>query len=575
MGFSLSLLLVLSSLSPADSWVTLSRHSTQVAFHAILDDVSGRLMTTGVLFRSAFKDITLRGSSDTDCYIAVGDARGFDRGLFESPQLCTHFGIFPPGDTTTSQGASSMSRGISLGIDVDQATVAIVDFEGEYGDLTRKNIVNIPGQSFPVAVHSDAQGGVYIGMHETGGLRPPAAPTDENDELKDIYNYYQLMTHPSKTTHFTTPHAFKVNPMTQEILWQVDFETTDGRSTIGGVQHLPDRDILLVAGSSSGKGSYVGAGEWSNSWDGFITLINATSGLIDDSAANQTYLASEHSLRVQSQVGQDEYILGVCSSDDDVYVTGSTTGKMKPDATEDGGAFLIKLDVDTLNILWVQQWYGLGTEGIKCTASSTDIYVAGHVPKGVSLKADTTRLQQPSNDQDLFLSLVDAKDGSVQWTRQFDSRKPDHLAGISRMSTGDLIVMGNSMDFDRGVSDIYVASVSLADGFYDWQGLPPDADPIRGDMTPDSDATFPPGMFDPDKGYGNSQENENQTTIIVVATVVPVLVFVIIALFTARKRSTSQSAREEASPEAKNNKTTQETSGSSEMHLSVSGGGVV
>lgn len=528
-------------LHPVNSFVTLSRHSTQVAFHSNIDDVTGRVITTGVLFRASFKDVTLQGYSDTDCYIANGDNRGFGRAIFETPQMCTHFGIFPQSEDEAQANTTTLPRGFSIGVHDDQALVATVDFTGEYEDLTMTNRVALPSQSFPVSFHSNTQGQVFIGLHKTGGLLPPPAPDNKNDELKEIYSYYRLMTDPMQTTHFVSPEVVKVDMNTQEILWKVLFDTDDGRSTIGKVIHLPSRDLLVVAGSSNGKGSYVGAGEWSNSWDGFITLVNATTGIINDSAANQTYLASEHSVRIQSQVDQDDFILGMCVSDDKLYVTGTTTGKMKPDATDSGGAFLMKVDVDTLNVLWIQQWYGLGTEGIKCTASSTQVYVAGHVPTGVSLKEDTTRTLTTSKTQDLFISLVDANDGSMKWTRQFDSRRQDHLAEIVGLSSGDLLIIGNGMDFEKGISDIYVASITQADGFYDWQGLPPDADPILGATNP---VTFPS-----DTDNENQTSNDkNNTAIIVASTVVPCVILLLIVGIKIRQRAGPRGTDETESP---------------------------
>lgn len=557
----------LFQLHPTHSFVTLSRHSTQVAFHANIDAITGRVLTTGVLFRASFKDITLQGYSDTDCYIANGDTRGFGRGIFETPQLCTHFGIFPqPAEGEESDVASSLPRGFSLGVHDDQAMVATVDFTGAYDDLTMTNRVPLPTQSFPVSFSSNIDGQIFIGVHKTGGLLPPQAPDDQDDHLNEIYSYYELMTDPMKTTHFVSPQVVKVDMKTQEILWQVVFDTEEGRSTIGKILDLPSRDLLVVAGSSNGKGSYVGAGEWSNSWDGYITKVNATSGVIDDSAANQTFLAAEHSVRIQSQVDQDDLILGMCVSDDKLYVTGTTTGKMKTDATDFGGAFLMKVDVDTLNVLWIQQWYGQGVRGIKCTASSTQVYVAGHVPKGVSLKEDTTRTLTTSKDQDLFIALVDANDGSMKWTRQFDSRRQDHLAEIVGLSTGDLLFIGSGMDFGNGVSDIYVASITQADGFYDWQGLPPDVDPIRG-------ATNPVTLSSDESQTSSDKDN---TAIIVAATVVPCVILLLIVGLTLRSRRARQRGMEETdTPRDKKSEPAANAPHSSEITRADSAGGVV
>lgn len=552
--------------------MTLSRHSTQIALHANIDAITGRVITTGVLFRAAFKDITIQGYSDTDCYIAVGDTRGFGRGLFETPQMCTHFGIFPEPPDGIETDPLSVPRGFSIGVHDDQSMVATVDFTGEYDLLNMTNLVHLPSKSFPVSFHSDFQGNVFIGAHRTGGLLPPPAPSNPDDELREIYNYYLLMTDPMKTTQFLSPLVVKVDMKTQKILWQLEFTTENGRSDIGKVLHLPSRDLLVVAGSSNGKGSYVGAGEWSNSWDGYITKLNATTGIVDDSAANQTYIAAEHSVRIQSQVDRDDLILGMCASDDKLYVTGTTTGKMNPDATEFGGAFLMKLDVDTLNVLWIQQWYGQGVRGIKCVASSTIVYVAGHVPQGVSMKDDTTRTLKTSKNQDLFIALVDAEDGSKKWTRQFDSRRHDHLSEIFFMSTGDLIFVGNAMDFQKGISDIYVASITMADGFYDWQGLPPDVDPIRGAVNP---VTFTQGA----ENGSQTSSDKNKTAIIVSATVVPCVILLLILGFTMRSHRSTGSPTGTGEMEApradKKNDPTGDARHSSEITGTDSGAGVV
>jgi hypothetical protein len=559
-------LLLLLSPELVLSFVVLSRHSTQLALDSNLDSTSNRLLTTGVLFRTAFKDFTLQGASDTDCYIALGDARGFDRVLYETPQLCTHFEIFPRASAADDSNSNSNSdtgglltslpTGISMGMYGDQPMMATVDFSGEYTDLPLTNPYNLPFQTFPVGVTSEASGGVYVGLQGTGGRLPPAAAKESSQDLQNIYDYYKQMTHPTLMDHDTNPQVVKVNMRTQELEWQLDLETTEGRSTIGNVVHIPSRDLLVVVGSSNGKGSTVGAGAWSNSWDGYVTLVNATTGVADDSAGSETHLAADHSIRVQSQVGQDDYILGACASDDNLFILGMTTGQLKPTTDEftksGGGAFAMMLDIDTLTIQWTQQWYGAGTEALKCVATSSNLYVAGQVPEGVSLLEDLTRTADtPSRDQDLFFSLLDTADGNARWTSQLDSRRADHLADIQVTQVGDFLFTGNSMDFEVGIVDLYTASMNFADGFYDWRGLAPDADPIRGDTNQGNGETLPPGIFNQLEQIVD--DDDNKTTVIVVATVVPCvfLLGVILCGFYYKKRSPPSSSSSAAAAETK------------------------
>ena len=471
-------LAVLSLVIPlTHTWIISSRHNTQLAFHSAFDSRKALVLTTGVLFRTALKDYTLSGPSDTDCFISLG----FDRALYESPQLCTHFEMFP---VSTSGG---LPAGVSLGIDGNQASISSILQLTEYNqDWRFADVHLLPVGQFPIAVATDASGSAYIGMHETNGELPPAAkPSQPEQELLNLYKYHRRMTHPWETTHVESPIIVKVNILTGKQEWRLNLTTTYGRSNIGGVVHLPSRNLVVVAGSSNGEGSLVGGGEWSNSWDGYLTLINATTGKMDEETTSTTSFLSEHSERIQSQVGADDFIHGLCAVDDNLLiVVGSTTGKMTSDTTAmNGGAFVRVYDVDTLKVKWTYQWPGgMHVEALKCAATSRYVYVAGHVPAGVSLeKKGGTRDSIPST-QDLFVSLLDTSDGNLRWTRQIDSRRNDTLANIFVSPTGDLVMAHNAMDFELGFNEVLTSTVSNSDGFYDWKDLPSDMDPLGGQM---------------------------------------------------------------------------------------------
>lgn len=517
------------------SWVVLSRHSTQLALDAIYDSDQGKLMSLGVLFRTAYKDISLSsgGASDTDCYVAVGDVRGFDRAIFESPQLCTQFKVLKTSN-------SFLPQGIITGIHGNQATVSGMDYYGEYSSATLRNTIGLPSQTYPVALAADDQGGVFVALHDTGGILPPPAPKDKNQVLTDTYNYVRLMNHPSETEHMTSPSIVKVNITTGENLWSLTMETTEGRSTIAGIHYLPPpRDILVVAGSSSGRGCTVGNDEFTNSWDGYLTIADATTGVVDVLEQGESKLASDHSVRYSSQVLQDDYILGLCAYEDEIYIMGTTTGKMTQ-VEESGGAFILRLDVDTLNEVWIHQWPGIGVEALKCEVSQNLLFVAGHVPAGVLL--DDT-LESPSPDQDVFVSFLDKENGEVQWTKQIDSRRPDRLADFAIDFTSNLILVGNAMDFANGVSDIYTLSILQANGFHDWQALPRRADPLQGDTNGD-DLTATNGQGD-NQVPVISDEDKANAELILIASFVPLLVILVIVCGLHFFKRKSRGAEEE------------------------------
>jgi hypothetical protein len=484
-------------------------------------------LTTGVLFQSPFKDYTLTGASDTDCFIATG----FDRTLFETPQLCTHFELFPTGN-------SDLPAAISLGMDGNQGSIStIVNLTQFYSDWLVEKIFLLPVNQFPIALATDAMGGVYVGMHDTGGILPPPAPSQVNQELVTIYKYHRQMTYPNQTIQVVSPQLIRVNILTGKTDWQLELATTEGRSTIGGVVHLPSRNLVVVAGSSTGRGNLVGANEWSNSWDGYVTLVNATSGKVDDNAASDTpgFLA-DYSLRVQSQVGQDDFIHGICATDDNLLVLGSTTGVMTSGAsTVKGGAFVRMLDVDTFQVKWTRQWSGMGTEALKCTATLTSVYVAGHVPAGVVV--DDEKRNLVSSTQDLFVSRLDTLDGTVRWTRQIDSRRHDAIANIFIAPTGNLIIAHNAIDFERGVNEVITSTVSNADGFHDWQDLPQHVDPLGG-RTPGLAAI-----------QGPTEDKARRTRAIVISTILVATVVLLMVTFYGIRRRNSMLHQE--GPESK------------------------
>jgi hypothetical protein len=308
----------------------------------------------------------------------------------------------------------------------------------------------------------------------------------------------------------------------------------EGRSTIGGIQYIPSRNVLVVVGSSNGKGKYVGGEDASDGdWDGYVTLVDASTGVIDDSTGS----AVDRSIRIQSQTSLDDFVLGMCTVGDNVFIFGSTTGAVG--GTESGGGFVMKISVDTLDIIWKTQIVGDGVEATQCNGFQNVLYVGGRVPAGVTVN-DPTRTYT-SDTEDIFVSYMDAETGGIVWLRQIDSRRDDRLTAVLINQVGNLMIVGSAMDLVSGVISGFINSVVLQSGYHDWQDLPFDSDPL-GFSFGDEDVIE----------TSSGDDDDNKTTVIVVAVVVPVVLLLLVAVYAvmSSKSNNTGGLPDEAAQEA-------------------------
>jgi hypothetical protein len=537
-----------------DAYVVLSREATSFAVDALLDPISRKLVNTGVLFRDEHAEITAFGQTDTQCIMSIGDIRGFDRNVHESPQFCVSVANFPR--------FSEISYGIVAGVAGKQATLYRMEFLGEYDEAPLLDPLNLPVETFPVDLATDADGGVYVGLHDTGGALVKAG----GKPLEHVLQYIDAMTKPDLAP-VVNPLAMKVNMTSGQVVWQTEFTTTEGRSIIGATIHIPSRNLLVVVGSSDGKGTAVGGDDNGDDWDGYVTKVDAENGNIDDLANNYP-----SSLRIDSQPGLDDFVYGICASEDEIFIVGSTRGVLEGDSGFDsGGAFVMKVALDTLDILWKKQIRGTGDNAhlvaaTKCGVRAETLYVAGEVPAGVLMEQDDARTKA-SDNQDVLAIAMDASNLEIIWVRQIDSRREDYLCNIMIAANGDLLVMGNGADFEKETNDVYFMSVTLLGGLHDWLGLPDDVDPIYGYIAgvgDDDDADdFVPGNEDDD------EDDDNKTTIIIVAVVVPVVaLFLLVAIYgvvTAKRGEQEIKTSEQGANKHSSSMTTESHTGDGQM----------
>jgi hypothetical protein len=270
------------------------------------------------------------------------------------------------------------------------------------------------------------------------------------------------------------------------------------------------RDIVLVAGSSNGYGSALGAGYSSQDWDGFLTKVDPQTGVIDDVDG----VTARHSVRIQTQPQMDDYVHAICVLDDKVYVVGTTEGRME--GATAGGAFMIKYDIDTLQVSWKRQIPG-NVQGKHCGVSEEFVYIGGNVGKGLSIEEGVKQAYL----QDVFVSQLSSETGSISWTRQFGSHRDDSLESLVVDKAGNAVVCGNSMEHAylpsslfSPANDVFILSLDKLDGAH--QELVHDV------IAPKKTADKP-------------------NLLVVFAVVIPVLIALILAAFECRRRLKSKS----------------------------------
>jgi hypothetical protein len=260
-------------------------------------------------------------------------------------------------------------------------------------------------------------------------------------------------------------------------------------------------DFLLMVGSTNGAGDAFGGDSSGVSPHGFITKIDPMTG---DVAAplNDDFTAT-------LSIGQNTKIKGICfdRENDDVdvfYVVGVTNDLLDENISEDGisktvdgsisaHAFMAKINLDTLEIIWVRQFgavNGNDVTGFGCDVPTSGDYV---FMGGTVLNSDVIRLANKDDAQngyqggletagndDIFVGSFSATDGSLIFMRQIGTSQDDSLAkanGISCDENGNAIIFGNSRgsmmrwrgytttdSIEIAASDVFIASIGKSQG---------------------------------------------------------------------------------------------------------------
>lgn len=258
-------------------------------------------------------------------------------------------------------------------------------------------------------------------------------------------------------------------------------------------------DLLVLTGSTSGYGDAFGA-DSDEDIDlddddiilfkkGFVTTFD-TNGVVK--ASTTIAVEDEADVIVRGfcfdQIGEKDSIRSI-------YVVGETMGLLDESydkylsKDKDGAiskhAFLVKLDADTLDLVWARQMGGFSGKDViayGCAVSPKDevVYMAGTVAGGDKIKVETGSTESSGGD-DIFVASYSSS-GERRFVNQAGSSKDDWLAkgnGIVTDKEGNAILLGNtkgsmmrwrgdqdeSLTSIHGLStDVFVLSVGKSNG---------------------------------------------------------------------------------------------------------------
>jgi len=469
----------------------------------------------------------------TKCYVSIGNVNGLDRTILDSPTMCLDLKFF---ETSATSLELELPDGVISAMDGSQAKLFSFNYHSSsFSSSSEPNLVelvNLPGDSFPAVMTTDKQvdnGGVFLALHNSSGLLWNDLSTSSDNNILATWTFLRQMTYPNEKviTDSYSPTIYKYNITTGKEIWQTSFDTSQGKTFITGMEAIPSRNTLVVLGSTNGYGTATGEENYSGEvWDGFLTLVDSDTGKIE----NHTYgTYQSHSTRIRSQYDQDDLALGLCISDDKAFVVGSTSGKIE--GKDAGGGFVMKIDVDTLDIIWKKQVVGDGVEATHCDVVENDLFVGGNVGPGTRLEEKAS--QDVTDTIDAFVASFNAYDGEIRFLRQIDSRRDDQLVGLKiHPASREAILTANAWNFTRGTVNLYILSINQ-EGKYEWQNVEAGDDPIAG-MIPTQPTDEMTPLNPSPHNYRSDKKQDNGT--ITAAVIVPIVVIAfVLTVFFYRK----------------------------------------
>jgi hypothetical protein len=243
---------------------------------------------------------------------------------------------------------------------------------------------------------------------------------------------------------------------TLEPVWEKNLsETLPGKGIFVSDVIQVTENSLLVTGFTMGA-----VNSTTNNTESFLSSLDPNTGDVQLSVQLQA-----------SQKTQNERTYGLCghngTNETVGYVVGTTddqmaSGTVDKHALKHSNAFLFKINLDTLEIIWRLSLGALSQNssaapnklgkvfGMACatTPSNEYVYFGGIVKDGATLSSDgVTSLTQSFGKDDIFVAQIDTTNGIIRWITQIGTKENDRLAsgrGLLADKDGNALVLGNT-----------------------------------------------------------------------------------------------------------------------------------
>jgi hypothetical protein len=350
--------------------------------------------------------------------------------------------------------------------------------------------------NYPFAVASDDEGDfLYVASLYSKYTGQMSEDTTSSDDELDMTHPYtegnvwgiamQKLT--VRQSNATDEATLLENPVHLERQWQNEIETKNYEKLYAADMVFVN-GMLLVAGSTVDVSEQFAGDERKyhtvQDMDGFLIKIDPETGRVP--AVDDSRFGTKHKMRIQSNAGADEIVTSICLPHTDdidrhVYVTGYTTGLL--DSTGDySGGFIMKIDADTMEVVWLDQIHGENIEAIDCAVTDDGewVYVTGNAKEGGALRNWESR-----GGYDIWVRKYNTFTGQAAWEIQLGSDQNESLAkggAVVVDNEQNAVIYGNTrgnigreraqgLKIDDNTNDIFVMTIT-SEGAY----LAPESD---------------------------------------------------------------------------------------------------
>lgn len=455
------------------------------------------------------------------CFISIGSGLFFSRSIIPEPSICLLNPTFLT-NTNEQQDTDTATFGSLVGMQLaspsdDQAIIRPIVLSPGQVEATSSSPLLFPQETFPsVSISSSSSSSsdqatdapqdtsLYVALHKSSSNLSDyiGGDGDVDGDLQSLLSYWREHTDPHYLTKPQRPEIVRKDGLTGAVDWTTVLDPSStttmdngfgqdlsSSAVISDMLVVHQNDLLVVAGSTNSIYSKDFFGERSNNneedsddWDGYIAFLSTTTGLpIEDTTAIRVESIGQTSSPsfTDSQQHPKDFIHGLCKDldapdDEFLYAVGSTTGTLI--GIHNGGSFLLKIEINTRQIVWRYQLAGLGIEGHKCLVGDGKIYLAGATEVDVwTNMVHGGNNYVPLSSPQAYVASISEANGQANWIRPLDTEpagdaaREELIADMQFNQDGDILILLNSMNLQDGTNDMYLLDMDSETGDNDFR----------------------------------------------------------------------------------------------------------